>query len=116
MIIQKLQKNPDALGIFGFSFLDQNADLVKGSLINGASPEFETIATGEYPISRPLYFYVKKAHVSEIPGMSEFLTEFTSEKAMGQEGYLTDKGLIPLDEDKYMKVKTDTMEMNNLEL
>jgi phosphate transport system substrate-binding protein len=116
LIIQKLQKNPDALGIFGFSFLDQNADLVKGSLINGASPEFETIATGEYPISRPLYFYVKKAHVSEIPGMSEFLIEFTSEKAMGQEGYLTDKGLIPLDEDKYMKVKTDTMEMNNLEL
>jgi phosphate transport system substrate-binding protein len=116
LIIQKLQKNPDALGIFGFSFLDQNADLVKGSLIDGAAPEFETIASGDYPISRPLYFYVKKAHVTEIPGMSEFLTEFTSERAMGQEGYLTDKGLIPLDEDKYMKVKTDVLEMNSLEL
>ncbi len=116
LIIQKLQKNPDALGIFGFSFLDQNADLVKGSLIDGAAPEFETIASGEYPVSRPLYFYVKKAHVTEIPGMEEFLKEFTSEKAMGEEGYLTDKGLIPLDSDKYMKVKTDIMEMNNLEL
>lgn len=116
LIIQKLQKNPDALGIFGFSFLDQNADLVKGSLINGAEPEFETIATGEYPVSRPLYFYVKKAHVTEIPGMSEFLTEFTSQKAMGDEGYLTDKGLIPLGEDKYNKVKTDVLELNSLEL
>ncbi len=116
LIIQKLQKNPDALGIFGFSFLDQNADLVKGSVVDAASPEFETIATGEYPISRPLYFYVKQAHVSEIPGMNEFLNEFISEKAMGQEGYLTDKGLIPLDEEKYMKVKTDVVEMNNLKL
>lgn len=116
LIIQKLQKNPDALGIFGFSFLDQNADLVKGSLIDGAAPEFETIATGEYPVSRPLYFYVKKAHVAEIPGMNEFLAEFTSEKAMGEEGYLTDKGLIPLDSDKYKKVRTATMKMNNLEL
>ena len=116
LIIQKLQKNPDALGIFGFSFLDQNADLVKGSLVDGAAPEFETIASNEYPVSRPLYFYVKKAHVSEIPGMKEFLAEFTSEKAMGEEGYLTEKGLIPLDEDKYMKVKTDTEELNNLAL
>jgi phosphate transport system substrate-binding protein len=116
LIIQKLQKNPDALGIFGFSFLDQNADLVKGSIVDGAAPEFETIASNEYPVSRPLYFYVKKAHVSEIPGMKEFLAEFTSEKAMGEEGYLTDKGLIPLDEDKYMKVKTDTEELNNLAL
>jgi len=63
-----------------------------------------------------LYFYVKKSHVTEIPGMKEFLAEFTSEKAMGDEGYLTDKGLIPLDGDKYMKVKTDVMELNNLEL
>lgn len=116
LIIQKLQKNPDALGIFGFSFLDQNSDLVKGSTVDGAEPEFETIASGEYPVSRPLFFYVKKAHVSEIPGMKEFLTEFTSEKAMGEEGYLTDKGLIPLDADKYMKVKEDVMNLKNLEL
>ncbi|TDR23542.1 PstS family phosphate ABC transporter substrate-binding protein [Marinicella litoralis] len=116
LIIQKLQKNPDALGIFGFSFLDQNADLVKGALIDGAAPEFATIASGEYPVSRPLYFYVKKAHVAEIPGMQEFLNEFISEKAMGETGYLTDKGLIPLDVDKFNEVKTDTMQMNNLAL
>lgn len=116
LIIQKLQKNPDALGIFGFSFLDQNADIVKGAQVGGAEPEFETIATGDYPISRPLYFYVKKAHVLEIPGLTEFLNEFTSKKAMGQEGYLTDKGLIPLDQDKYKKVKKDVHEMINVEL
>ncbi|MEZ5472660.1 MAG: PstS family phosphate ABC transporter substrate-binding protein [Marinicella sp.] len=116
LIIQKLQKNPDALGIFGFSFLDQNADLVKGALVDGSAPEFETIASGEYPVSRPLFFYVKKAHVAEIPGMKEFLNEFTSEKAMGEEGYLTDKGLIPLDQDKYIKVKEDVMNLKSLEL
>jgi len=116
LIIQKLQKNPDALGIFGFSFLDQNTDLVKGAVVEGAAPEFDTIANGEYPVSRPLFFYVKKSHVNEIPGMKAFLTEFTSQKAMGQEGYLTDKGLIPLDAEKYQKVKTDTEQLNNLEL
>ena len=116
LIIQKLQKNPDALGIFGFSFLDQNTDLVKGSMIDGAAPEFETIASGEYPVSRPLYFYVKKAHVAEIPGMEAFLNEFTSEKAMGEEGYLTDKGLIPLGEELYNEVRNNTKTLKNLEL
>ena len=85
-----------ALGIFGFSFLDQNADKVQGSLVNGVSPEFEKIADGSYPISRALYFYVKTAHVGKVPGIKEFMAEFTSEKAWGDEGYLTDKGLIPM--------------------
>ncbi len=116
LIIQKLRKNPNALGIFGFSFLDQNADLVKGSLIDGAKPEFETIATGEYPVSRPLYFYVKKAHVGKIPGISEFLAEFTSKKAMGDEGYLTDKGLIPLGQEKYQAVYSRVKSLKNIEL
>lgn len=116
LIIQKLQRNPDALGIFGFSFLDQNADLVKGATIDGALPEFETIADGSYPVSRPLYFYVKKAHVGKIPGMAEFLKEFTSTKAMGDEGYLTDKGLIPLDEDKFNAVSSDVKTLKRLSL
>ncbi len=116
LIIQKLQKNPDALGIFGFSFLDQNSDLVKGAAIDGSAPEFESIADGSYPVSRPLYFYVKKAHVGKIPGMSEFLEEFTSHKAMGEEGYLIDKGLIPLDEEKYQKVFSDVKNLSNLSL
>jgi len=96
LIVQKLNANPKALGIFGFSFLDQNADSVQGSVIDGQAPTFDAIAEGEYPVSRPLYFYVKKAHVEAIPGMREYLAEFTSEKAMGEDGYLADKGLIPL--------------------
>jgi phosphate transport system substrate-binding protein len=98
LIVQKLDTNPDALGIFGFSFLDQNADKLQGALVDGIAPEFETIANGSYPVSRPLFFYVKKAHVDSIPGIREFLAEFTSEKAWGDEGYLTDKGLIPMPE------------------
>ena len=100
LIVQKLEANPDALGIFGFSFLDQNSDKVQGSKIDGVEPEFELIAEGEYPVSRPLYFYVKKAHVGVIPGIAEFLAEFTSDKAWGEEGYLTDKGLIPMPDDE----------------
>ncbi|MGB5259730.1 MAG: PstS family phosphate ABC transporter substrate-binding protein [Gammaproteobacteria bacterium] len=96
LIVQKLDANPKALGIFGYSFLDQNTDRVQGSTINGVAPEFDSIANGDYPISRPLYFYVKKAHVDSIPGIREYLSEFTSEKAWGEDGYLSDKGLIPM--------------------
>ena len=95
LIVQKLEANPTALGIFGFSFLDQNSDKIHGSLIGGVEPTFENIADGSYPVSRSLYFYVKNAHVGVIPGMQEYIAEFTSEKAFGDEGYLTDKGLIP---------------------
>jgi phosphate transport system substrate-binding protein len=96
LIVQKLAANPDALGIFGFSFLDQNTDKVQGSLIDGVAPEFAAIANGSYPVSRPLFFYVKKAHVGVIPGIEGYLAEFTSDDAWGDEGYLSDKGLIPM--------------------
>ena len=95
LIVQKLEANPKAVGIFGFSFLDQNADKIHGALVDGKEPSFENIADGSYPVSRPLYFYVKKAHIGAVPGIAEYLAEFTSEKAMGAEGYLSDKGLIP---------------------
>ncbi|GAB6147446.1 PstS family phosphate ABC transporter substrate-binding protein [Desulfocicer niacini] len=98
LIVQKLQANPQTMGIFGFSFLDQNTDKIQGSFIDGVQPTFDAIADGQYPVSRPLFFYVKKAHVDTIPGMKEFLAEFTSEKAWGSEGYLADKGLIPMPE------------------
>jgi phosphate transport system substrate-binding protein len=104
LIIQKLKANPDAFGIFGYSFLDQNSDVVQGSKIGGVAPEFEAIASGDYPVSRPLFFYVKAAHVGVIPGMKEYLAEFTSRGSMGQEGYLADKGLIPLPRAEYNKV------------
>ena len=95
LIVQKLEANPKALGVFGYSFLDQNRDKVHGSIIDGVKPTFEAISSGEYPVSRSLYFYVKKAHVGVIPGIEGYLKEFTSEKAFGDEGYLTEKGLIP---------------------
>ena len=96
LIVQKLEANPDALGVFGFSFLDQNADKVQGSIIESVEPTFDSIADKSYPISRPLYFYVKKAHIGVVPGIKGFLNEFTSEKAWGEEGYLSEKGMIPL--------------------
>ncbi len=96
LIVQKLNANPDAVGIFGFSFLDQNMDKVQGSYVDGVQPEFEAIADGQYPVSRPLYFYVKKAHVDDIPGIKAYLAEFTSEKAWGEDGYLAEKGMIPM--------------------
>ena len=96
LIIQKLEANSNAFGVFGFSFLDQNADKVKGAIVNGVTPEFEKIAAGDYKISRSLFFYVKKEHVGVIPGIEEFVTEFTDEGTWSEDGYLADKGLIPL--------------------
>jgi phosphate transport system substrate-binding protein len=104
LIIQKLQSNPNALGIFGFSFLDQNTDTVKGAIIDGKAANFEGIADGSYPVSRPLFFYVKKAHVEVIPGIKGYLAEFTSEKAWGKDGYLADKGLISMPDAERKKV------------
>lgn len=100
LIVQKLETNLKAVGIFGFSFLDQNSDKVQGSPVDGVAPTFETIADGSYPISRPLFFYVKKAHIGMIPGIKEFLQELSSEKAWGEDGYLSDKGLIPMPSDE----------------
>jgi len=116
LIVQKLDKNPNALGIFGFSFLEQNDDKVQGSLIEGKSPEFETIADGSYPISRPLYFYVKKAHIGSIPGIDAYLQEFISEAAMGEDGYLLDKGLIPLSTEERDMLRKNVMAGNTLSM
>lgn len=96
LIVQKLEANPNAAGIFGYSYLSLNEDKLKAAPIDGRKATYELIASGTYPISRPLYFYVKKAHVGVIPGIEEYLAEFTSDKASGPEGYLTDKGLIAL--------------------
>ena len=100
LIVNKLDANPAAFGVFGFSFLDQNSDKVQGSIVDGFEPTFESIASGDYKVSRPLYFYVKKAHVGVVPGIAEYLNEFTAESTWGDEGYLADKGMIPLDEEK----------------
>ncbi len=98
LIVQKLAANPKAVGIFGFSFLEQNSDKVHGAVINGVAPSFEAIASKTYPVSRPLFMYAKKAHIGVVPNMQGFLAEFTSEKAWGEDGYLADKGMIPMPE------------------
>lgn len=96
LIVQKLQANPNAMGIFGFSFLEENANVVKGATINDVVPEYDSIQAGEYPISRPLFVYFKKEHIGVIPNLQEFIDEYQSEEALGEEGYLTEKGLISL--------------------
>jgi phosphate transport system substrate-binding protein len=100
LIVQKLEANPKALGIFGYSFLEQNEDKVQAALVDGVEPTFETIADGGYSVSRPLYFYVKKAHVGVIPGLKEYIAEFTRDSTWGPEGKLADRGLIPLPDDE----------------
>jgi len=101
LIVQKLVANPAAYGIFGFGFLDSNTDIIQGNSIAGISPEFENIAFGDYPVSRSLYIYVKKAHVGQVAGIEEFLSELMAQKASGPDGYLADKGMIPLPEDEH---------------
>ncbi len=114
LIVQKLAANPNALGIFGYSFLEENLDKIQGETINGIAPTFESIADGQYPVSRPLFIYVKKAHVGVIPGIKEFIAEFTSEKAVGEEGYLSKKGLIPLPAAKRKQAAADANSLKTL--
>ena len=96
LIVQKLEANPSAFGVFGYSFLDQNSEKVQAASVDTVAPTFDSIAGGKYPVSRPLFVYVKKAHVGVIPGISEYLSEFTSPRAFGPDGYLADKGMIPM--------------------
>ncbi len=114
LIVQKLEANPNAVGIFGFSFLDQNTDKIQGAYVDGVQPTFELIADGQYPLSRPLFFYVKKAHVGVIPGIREYLAEFTSDKAWGEDGYLAEKGMIPMPTEERTQYHSDIMNLQIL--
>ncbi|MFH0783557.1 MAG: PstS family phosphate ABC transporter substrate-binding protein [Pseudomonadota bacterium] len=116
LIVQKLQSNPNALGIFGFSYLDQNADVIQGATIEGKLPTYETIADGSYPVSRPLFFYVKKAHVDVIPGIKGYLAEFSSDKAWGKEGYLADKGLITMPDAERKQIAEKVAKLTTMEM
>lgn len=100
LIVQKLETNRHALGILGFSFLEQSSDKIKGSAIEGVRPDFENIASGDYKVSRSLFFYVKKDNVKQKPSLAGYVTEFMSEDASGEDGYLVDIGLIPLSDDQ----------------
>ena len=114
LIVQKLVANTTALGVFGFSYLDQNQDKIQGTRINGIDPDFDDIASGKYPVSRPLFFYVKAAHVGTIPGIRNYIAEFTSDKAWGDFGYLSDKGLIPMPKAEQIKYRNQAMKLTPL--
>jgi len=116
LIVQKLTANPNAVGIFGYSFLEENLDKLKGAVVHGVTPTYETVASGKYPASRQLLLYNKKAHIGVIPGIKEFVTEYVSDKALGQEGYLADKGLIPPSDAERAKIRTDAMAFKNVKL
>ena len=103
------------MGVFGFSFLDQNRDQVKGAVVDGVTPTFDSIASGEYKVSRSLFFYVKKDHIGSIPGIREYMAAFMDETAIGNDGYLLDKGLIPLPQDMRSKYQSDSKNLANLQ-
>ena len=104
-IVQTLTKTPNALGVFGYSFLENNLDSVKAATIDGVAPSFETISNGSYPVSRSLYIYVKKANIGVIPGLREYVDAFVSDAATGKGGYLQQRGLIPLHPDEHAAQK-----------
>jgi len=113
LIVQKLVSNKNALGIFGYSFLEENRDRVKALKIDGIAPSFETISSAKYTAARPLFVYIKKAHIGVIPGLKEFAEEYVSNKAIGEEGYLSDRGLVSLDSSELAQVRKDVKSMKN---
>jgi phosphate transport system substrate-binding protein len=106
LIVQKIEANPKAFGVFGYSYLEENVTQIQGAAIDGVLPTFDNIASSKYPVSRPLFVYVKKAHLGVIPGLREFVAEYTSDRALGGEGYLADKGLIPMSVGEASKVRS----------
>ena len=113
LIVQKLTANKNALGIFGYSFLEENNDRIKALKVNGVAPTFETISSAKYTAARPLFVYIKKQHIGAIPGLKEFAEEYVSNKAIGEEGYLSDRGLVSLDSSDLAKTRADVKSMKN---
>lgn len=113
LIVQKLVANKNAVGIFGYSFIEQNGDRIKAIKIDGVAPSFETISSDKYTAARPLFVYVKKAHINVIPGLREFMEEYVSNKAIGEEGYLADRGLVALEKSELTKVRADVKLLKN---
>lgn len=110
LIVQKLKNNENALGIFGFSFLEENHHIIQPVIINNIEPNFKNIVAGSYPVSRPLYIYYKKEHLKLITGMKDFVTEIISKNTIGNDGYLMQKGLIPLTDLELKKVRDKVLE------
>lgn len=109
LIVQKLRNDKQALGIFGFSFLEENQAIIQASAINGVKPSFEKIVSGDYPVSRPLFIYFKKEHLNLVPNMRKFIKEIVSRDTLGTDGYLLEKGLIPLTDSELDKVRGEVL-------
>ena len=109
LIVQRLKSDPNALGIFGYSFVYENQDSLYGVKLNGVEPNFDTIADKSFPVARPLYFYVKNAHRGVIPGLNEFVAEYMSEDALAPGGYLSERGLVPLVDDRRAKLQDEVL-------
>lgn len=116
LIVQRLTKDPDAIGIFGYSFLEENQGRVQGAIIEGYEPKPEYISSGKYPVSRSLYFYVKKDHIGKVPGIDAYVDLFLSEKMIGEYGYLKNIGLIPLPKEKREEVRKSWENRKELQL
>ncbi|MEZ5831204.1 MAG: phosphate ABC transporter permease subunit PstC [Dongiaceae bacterium] len=109
LIVQKLQANPAAFGIFGYSFLEQNADTIKAATVEGVAPTYDTISGKQYPVARELYIYVKDAHRAIVPAIDAFVRELVSQRAMGTDGYLAEKGLVPFTSDRHIQIESTTL-------
>jgi len=94
--LARLQSNKESIGVFGLAFYENNTDKLRVATMSGVAPSVETISSGKYPVSRPLFFYVKKAHIGVIPGLKEYVTFFTGSKMIGEDGPLAQYGLVPL--------------------
>jgi phosphate transport system substrate-binding protein len=105
LIVQRIEADPNAVGIFGYSFLYENKDKLQGVKIGGVEPSFDTIGDGSYGLSRPLFVYIKNPHRKVIGGMDEFIVEYVSDDSMGEDGYLHERGLVVLPEDKLKEMQ-----------
>lgn len=115
LIVQRLASGGAGLmGVFGYSFLEENMDKLQGVKVDGVEPDFDTISGGKYPVSRPLFVYVKKAHIGVVPGIKEFLAEYTSDRSMGQNGYLEKKGLVAMPKKELEAVRSQVLGLTNL--
>lgn len=115
LIVQRLEADPNALGIFGYSFLYENLDKLKPVTIEGVEPNADTIADKSYPISRPLFFYVKNAHRGVIPNLDEFLEEYMSDDALAADGYLAERGLVALTDERREELQNAILDGQNME-
>jgi len=113
LIVRRLKTNPKALGVLGYNVLERRSNLISAMQIDGVEVSFETIRDGTYPLTRPLFLYVKNEHLKALPSIAVYLQEFLSDAAIGESGYLTEKGLIPLQDDLGRSMKAQVLKLSS---